>query len=30
MLQQFAERTADKNYEPDHGFFDKVRAVFRQ
>jgi molecular chaperone DnaJ len=30
VLEQFALLTSDKNYEPDHSFFDKVRAVFRQ
>jgi molecular chaperone DnaJ len=29
LLQQFAEHTGDKNYEPDQSFFDKVRGVFR-
>ncbi len=27
-LEQFAELTSEKNYEPDQSFLDKVRAVF--
>jgi len=30
VLEQFAALTADTDYEPDQGFLDKVRAVFRQ
>lgn len=30
LLEQFAKLTADKDYEPDPGFLDKVRAAFRQ
>jgi molecular chaperone DnaJ len=30
LLERFDELTADRNYEPDGGFFDKVRSVFRQ
>jgi molecular chaperone DnaJ len=30
LLEQFAGLTHAKNYEKDEGFFDKVKAVFRQ
>jgi molecular chaperone DnaJ len=29
LLARFAELTAEKDYEPDPSFFDKVRAAFR-
>ncbi|MGD0998385.1 MAG: J domain-containing protein [Thermoleophilia bacterium] len=30
MLQRFEELSTDKNYQPDEGFLDKLRAAFRQ
>jgi len=30
LLQKFEELTTDKNYQPDEGFLDKLRAAFRQ
>lgn len=29
LLQQFARLTSEENYEPEEGFFDRVRAAFR-
>ncbi len=30
LLQRFEELSTDKNYQPDEGFLDKLRAAFRQ
>jgi molecular chaperone DnaJ len=30
LLEHFAALTTDKNYEPGDGFFERVKAVFRQ
>ena len=30
MLEKFEELTTDKNYQPDEGFLEKLRAAFRQ
>jgi len=30
VLQRFEELSSDKNYQPDEGFLDKLRAAFRQ
>ena len=30
LLEQFEALTTEKNYEPGDGFFDRVKAVFRQ
>jgi molecular chaperone DnaJ len=30
VLQRFEELSTDKNYQPDEGFLDKLRAAFRQ
>ena len=30
LLEEFAALTSEKNYEPGDGFFDKMRAAFRQ
>ena len=30
LLQRFEDLSTDKNYQPDEGFLDKLRAAFRQ